>query len=735
MFRHLNLRSVWPDFKFQGLQNDGGALRLAVRSGALQVLDKTRSGIPFNIGLTGPASIGVDSEGNIYIPDAGGHQVLRWRSCDGVVTRLGCFGGEGSQPGQLKSPAAVLIGPRSALYVADTSNHRIQIFDLATLQLREIWGQPEHRQEPAPANEVGRFNRPSDLTADSGGFVYVVDEGNRRVQKFSPDGRVINAFWEKLKKEKVVPEAPASIVTILVDDNERLLVLDRSRSRMLVYQTDGSFDDLNTRRWTELTRDLPGGLVFIAEKNCLSDAEARYGLVFDAADGKFIGAAQGQRAASPRLLLDQQGRFFVQSGTPSIGSLAFGQSFAETGNFLAGPFSEQDLTRRWQGIKAVGEPLPANAHIQFFTYTSNDNAIPTWPPAAINNDIVQVGPNVWRSAPMDALEFRIIHHPSVFLWIGAVFQGDGDGSPAISQIRLEYEHDGWLRHLPAIYAREDVRGTFLERSFAAFESQLVSVQNEIDDLPRLFDPRATTDQLPASWLDWLSTWVAFDLDETWTPVQRRGALRGAFDLLGRRGTVRGLREFISLYAGADVLIAEPALHASVWALAEEPGAEIALNGKQIDDSAPGLGSLGFTTMLAAAEPQGAVLGTTATVNESHIIDRADYGAPLFEDLAHRFCVHVRATDVTAPGAMETLRSVIDREKPAHTTYQVCVTEPLMRVGAQARLGVDAIVGGPLPDLVLNKGLQLGIDTSLPAPARLSRTIGTNTRVGIGTRLV
>jgi phage tail-like protein len=734
MFRHLNLRNAWPKFRFQGLQNDGGALRLAMRPGALQLSDKIRSGIPFNAGLTGPAGIGIDSEGNIYLPDASGHQVLRWRSCDGVVTRLGCFGGEGSEPGQLKSPAAVLIGPRGALYVADTGNHRIQIFDLATLQLREIWGQTSSGV-PAPANEVGRFNKPSDLTADSNGFIYVVDEGNRRIQKFSPDGRVIEAFWEQLKKEVVVPEAPASIATILVDDNERLLILDRarSRSRLLVYQTDGAFDDLHTRRWTDLVRDLPGGLVFISEKNCLAGVEARHGLVFDP-DGKFLGAVPGQRAASARLLLDQQGRFLVQPGTTGIGSLALGQSFAETGNFLAGPFAEQELPRRWQGVKAVVEPLPANAHLQFFTYTSNDNAVPDWPPSEINNDIVQAGPNVWRAAPMDGLEFRIIHDPAVFLWIGAVFQGDGNGSPALLQIRLDYEHDGWLRYLPEIYAREDVRGTFLERSLATFESQLASVQNEIDDLPRLFDPWATTDQLPASWLDWLATWVAFDLDETWTPVQRRTALGSAFELLGRRGTVQGLREFISLYAGADVLIEEPARQASVWALAEEPSAEIAVSTNRTSDAPLGLGSLGFTTMLAAAEPQGAVLGTTATVDGSHIIDRSDYGAPLFEDLAHRFCVHVHASDVTSPGAMENLRSVIDREKPAHTTYQICVTEPLMRVGAQARLGVDAIIGGRLPDFVLDNGLQLGRDASLAAPEGLSRTIGPDARVGVGTRL-
>ena len=39
-------------------------------------------------------------------------------------------------------------------------------------------------------------------------------------------------------------------------------------------------------------------------------------------------------------------------------------------------------------------------------------------------------------------------------------------------------------------------------------------------------------------------------------------------------------------------------------------------------------------------------------------------------------------------------SVLESEKPAHTEYHLCVVEPRMRVGFQARLGIDTLVGGP-----------------------------------------
>jgi hypothetical protein len=176
--------------------------------------------------------------------------------------------------------------------------------------------------------------------------------------------------------------------------------------------------------------------------------------------------------------------------------------------------------------------------------------------------------------------------------------------------------------------------------------------------------------------------------------------------------VAGLQRFITWYAGVTAYIAEPARHASLWSLGEAS-------------------VLGFTTMLAPAEAQGAVVGTTAVVNASHLISEEDYGAPLFEDVAHHFCVQVYAAEMADPAAVDRVRRVVEREKPAHTTYHVCVIEPRMRVGFQARLGIDTIVGA-LPDFVLGEAAQLGVDMQLgqsPDRPAVSSAIGQDAKVG------
>jgi len=734
MYRHLNLKSSWPNFRLNGLANENGVLYLATRPAPLKVGERLRAGISFDsIGLSGPASISIDSAGNVYIPDPDHHQIMRWRACDGVIDRPNCLGGEGTLPGQFKSPHGVLVGPRGGLYVADTGNQRIQIFDLETLQLRSIWGAADALGNPVSGEELSEFRQPWDLCADSDSFIYVTDRGNRRVQKFDADGHPIRAFWDQLRHERIVPRDPQYAATILIDGHERLLIAD-SPSRFLVYKLDGSFDEENSKRWSALSENLPGGVIFISERDCAAGAEARQALAFDA-EGKFLGSVQDDSKASARLVLDQRSRLLVQTRVVH-GGLVPGQVYRSSADFLAGPFSSNKLPTRWQRVKAAVQGLSQNAHIQFFTFTSEHTFVPPWPPPELANSAVPVPTDIWRAAPMDAVDFLVIHQPATFLWIGGVMQGDEKSSPALSQIRLDYDHEGWIRYLPAIYRRNDVPDTRLERSLAVFESLLAGVQSEIDDLPRLFDAWATPDQTPNSWLDWLSTWVAFELDENWESIKRRKALANAFNLLGKRGTVRGLKDFISLYVGENAVIDEPAAHASLWLLSEDVVSGDLANPDERQDETTGAGScLGFNTMLLAGQPDGAILDSTAFIDESALIDASDYGAPLFEDLAHRFCVHVPAADVASPESMESLRRIIDQEKPAHTTYQICITKPLMRVGAQARLGVDAIVGGPLPELVLDAQLGLGVETAIAAPFGPGKTISANSRVGIGTRLV
>jgi phage tail-like protein len=295
--------------------------------------------------------------------------------------------------------------------------------------------------------------------------------------------------------------------------------------------------------------------------------------------------------------------------------------------------------------------------------------------------------------------------PPRYLWVCGVFSSDGRSTPQVQQMRVEYERPSWLRYLPAIYTPKDtdalgnrdptiVQRSHIYRSLSLFQSMLDEQESHMEELPRLFDPLAA----PAEWLDWLAGWLAFDLDETWSEDKRRQALKQAFALQGMRGTAEGLCAMILLYTGAKARIIEPARRAHLWSLGETS-------------------TLGFTTMLVPAQAQGAVLATTADLNSSHLLAAEDYGAPLFTDLAHHFCVQVYAVDISGEAALQRLKRVVEREKPAHTTCCVQVIEAEMRVEAQARLGVDAIVAPPAPEAVFDPEIKLGVESALPHDQR------------------
>jgi phage tail-like protein len=294
--------------------------------------------------------------------------------------------------------------------------------------------------------------------------------------------------------------------------------------------------------------------------------------------------------------------------------------------------------------------------------------------------------------------------------LAGTLQGDGIATAVIEQIRLGNDEPSWLEYLPEIHSQDDTNRMFLEKALALMASHLDDLSSEIDSLPALFDPAsAPLEGLSESWLHWLAGWLAFPLDETWGEAKKRSAVANAFAIYGKRGTAESLAALVSLYTGAPAFVEQPAASSALWLL---------------DD---GL-ALGMDTMLAPAEAQGAVVGTTATLDQSHLIATEDFGAPLFAEMAHHFCIQVYATSTTTPAGLRAVEQIVEREKPAHTTYHLCQIGPEMRVGFQMRLGVDTIVAGNAAPLVLDNAGQLDVAGRLPDDGTAVLRLGSNTGI-------
>jgi phage tail-like protein len=736
-FQYLHRHGEWPGFAFSGVEVlADGSLALA----RLPLFDGSAGEGATVPGLEGPAGVSVDDCGNIWVADARLHRILRVDGCDGSVSVLGCLRGPGRGAGELWSPHGVLVGPRDALYVADTGNRRVLVVDRVAAQLRGVLGAPA--DEEGDLARPGTFAEPWDLAADARGRIYVADPGwlgddgvrrGGRVQRFAADGRVDASFAERLAAHTGEGRlrAPIGVATIVLDPadarSERLLVLEREPARLLVYTPGGDYDAATTALW-ERAMGRAGRPAAVAERDgAIYVADATGGrLVSFGTSGDFRGVRRVAAAGAAGLAFDCRGRLVLHvGGAGSVQQALGGPGHAECGTFVAGPFTAPSLPTRWQRLEVGADPLPAGSHLYLYTLTSDTldgspgNA-PTPPATCTPPDPVAVQAatvwdpaplDSWRAAPADATDFLCLNVPGRYLWIAGRLEGDGTASPVIRQIQLNFDQAGWLQHLPAMYTRNPVAQRFLERFLALFEGVLDAEDDLLRQLPEYLDARAAPDAAPRpTWLEWLAGWVDARLDETASADERREIVAIAFREHGRRGTASSLRRLVARATGATPVIGELGIPGP-WALGEAP--------------------LGVESALAPAAPQPAVVDRTAIVDASALLRDEDIGAAAYEPWAHRFTVSVPAHQLRRRITLAHVGLVVDREKPAHATYSLCAIEARARVGVAARVGVDAIVAGPPPPARLGETSRIG-DGALADGALADGPSPSPPRVGVAT---
>ena len=115
--------------------------------------------------------LGIDRQDRVYVADSCNHRVQIF-SPEGHW--LGMLGRAGKAAGELSYPYDVRIDSEGRIYVCEFGNSRIQVFD-ANRQSIELVG--------GPGSQPGKFNNPWAIALDSRGNLYVADAGNHRVQK------------------------------------------------------------------------------------------------------------------------------------------------------------------------------------------------------------------------------------------------------------------------------------------------------------------------------------------------------------------------------------------------------------------------------------------------------------------------------------------------------------------------------------------------------------------------
>jgi phage tail-like protein len=389
---------------------------------------------------------------------------------------------------------------------------------------------------------------------------------------------------------------------------------------------------------------------------------------------------------------------------------------------------------------------------------------------ALLTDDELADPQLWRSAgvwrtssdaPCATADYMLRSPPGRYLWLKITLSGNTHATPSITCIELTFPRVSLRRYLPAVFGADPIAAEFTDRWLAILDRGLRDIETQIDTQARLFDPLSApaVPEVPPQrdFLAMLAQWVGVSLIAPWPLERKRRFVKLAPRLNPWRGTLRGLRAALHLFLGLDRFVdfafeqaacvpcVERERRNSGLALWQPPRLLLehfqlrrwmALDHARLSDAAKLWGERIVNRSRLEADISVARTGRSdgAQLGVTQLNTVQDPARDPFHLYAHRLSVFVPAACVRDPAFAHALALFIEAEKPAHVEAQLVFVEPRFRVGMQAMLGLDAVIGVRTPPVTLDSAklgratVLVGAGSVVPRPPR---NVG-STRVGMTT---
>ena len=175
--------------------------------------------------LKGPIALTRDRQMNIYVTTVQDHKIHKFKGNGAHIMSIGT---KGTLPGQFNFPMGLCINSRKQLYICDSRNDRVQVFDLQ-LKFKRMFG----RQ----GSGKGQFQFPTDIAFDSSDNIYVCDSHNHQIQVFTPSGGFICFIRNKWTQFGPAEELQLPLNVCIF--NDLLYVTQTKQNYIVVFKTTG----------------------------------------------------------------------------------------------------------------------------------------------------------------------------------------------------------------------------------------------------------------------------------------------------------------------------------------------------------------------------------------------------------------------------------------------------------------------------------------------------------------
>jgi uncharacterized protein (TIGR03437 family) len=201
--------------------------------------------------LNAPMGVAQDAWGDMLIADSG-NQRIRLVAPDGGIdtyggTGTGGMGQAGLMAAQtaLRSPRAVCADRAGAVYIVDTSNHRVLRAGAVPVVTTVAGNGSPGDAGDGGAASLAQLNLPGACATDSAGDLFIADTGNHLIRKVSRAGIISTVAGNGTAgfagdggpSAASVLNAPRGIA---VDDNGNIFIADTGNNRIRLVSADGT---------------------------------------------------------------------------------------------------------------------------------------------------------------------------------------------------------------------------------------------------------------------------------------------------------------------------------------------------------------------------------------------------------------------------------------------------------------------------------------------------------------
>ena len=134
----------------------------------------------------------------------------------------------GNTPGQFNAPQAIAVSQNKIVYVVDTGNNRIQLFDLRGGFIKSIGGF---------GFTSDKFDRPTDIWVLSLINIYVADYNNKRIQRYDGNMNYLSTLTSNDGLD--VQFQFYETLSCVVNSQQDLFVLDAGDNKVIKFNRNG----------------------------------------------------------------------------------------------------------------------------------------------------------------------------------------------------------------------------------------------------------------------------------------------------------------------------------------------------------------------------------------------------------------------------------------------------------------------------------------------------------------